>query len=344
MATGHIAGIVTLGLCAAIASCAMTTTAPRAAREVRAEAASARVEAPVSEEELEITWNPTSRVLDGIRVLRGGETVRELQAHPEVVVLREDDYVAKQIDYDGDGRADLVVYRSASPAESYVLVWPFDAALGALRDQPDVYWRSAERPIGVSGGRSAGILRHVKDAAGRRTDIVIFGQEGIRQVIHHEGFALFSGDDWGGDLDPSTDVDFDGAADLVLLRGPCGEGCRYDFYRFDPARGRFAFAPELSALSAPVIDRERREVREFESRAPGGLLHRAARYRFAAGRLEKIWESEQTDALPRPPEAALTRTVRARVGDEMVIVCHALLDLDANVLKVLKGSLPGCAE
>lgn len=86
------------------------------------------------------------------------------------------------------------------------------------------------------------------------------------------------------------DLDFDGYGDLGFLAGVGMANLTSEYWRFDPASGRFV---PLGAFDTFEADSARRELKTYVRGGHAGLIWTAARYRFQGGRLVKVREEAQ---------------------------------------------------
>jgi hypothetical protein len=129
------------------------------------------------------------------------------------------------------------------------------------------------------------------EAPNRVTAIEIYEREKPepRQVI--KGFvarpALTPGDgrEKGSIALILQDVNFDGAADLRLARGPAGDiGVRYRWWTFDKEKGEFVATDLLDEVLTPVINARRRSIVGAGTDARGRPLR--VLYKWRNGRLD----------------------------------------------------------
>lgn len=122
-----------------------------------------------------------------------------------------------------------------------------------------------------------------------------------------------------------VDLDFDGHGDLafVALMGMANSTSEY--WRFDPAAGRFV---PLGPFDTFEVDSARRELKTYVRGGHAGLLFTAARYRVQGGRPVKVREESQ-DVLDDVPGyvrivrelrgGTLTETARDTLTEEEAI-------------------------
>lgn len=269
---------------------------------------------------------------------------------------------ARFADFDGDGRSDLVVL-PATPGQRHAiwLVFRFDAKRNRFRSRPECFastgWRALRSP-----GRDFRVERLIESSYGgpcvasrdipaKRSALLVIHRHGeITQVLPAPKGDLLDVHD-AADLGTSDDVDFDGHGDLVL--GASGaDNMWYQIWRFDPARKRFVFSPDLSNLANPTLLPSKHEIDECLNRGAAGDSHMEAHYRFIKGKLEKVWEADQDNtghepAATRKGAILYTLKIRQRIDGQMKLVCHALVDIAGSSkkpVKILVGDAASCAR
>ena len=112
----------------------------------------------------------------------------------------------------------------------------------------------------------------------------------------------------------AVDLDFDGYGDLAFVAMLSLSGSISEYWRFDPAAGRFQ---PLGPHDTFQVDSARRELVTHVRGGHAGLLWTAERYRFVRGRLARVRAEEQdwSDAAQ-----AYVHTVRELRGDSLVEV------------------------
>lgn len=112
----------------------------------------------------------------------------------------------------------------------------------------------------------------------------------------------------------AIDLDFDGHADLGMVAAVGAANSSSDYWRYDPAAGRFA---ALGSHSTFTADSAARELRTLERGGHAGLIYEAGRWRYSGGRLVQVQAEEQEfDA----GLGVYVRTVRELRGDTLVEV------------------------
>jgi hypothetical protein len=269
---------------------------------------------------------------------------------------------ARFADFDGDGRADLVV-RPRRPTRSSVwLVFAFDARLGRFRTKPWVFVSSGRRAFSSPAPDCVIdlLFDQAKELGGAGTASAPRGRAGVLAVQRGgEIEQLLAADDVAtlgehGEGAAMRDLNFDGHADLLVRVG----GADNDWYRawlFDPSKNRFVDAPAFAELPNVEVDAGRRELVSRLNRGAAGAIFRERRYRSTpTGGLELVREVEQDEDLhgrtpPGVPADALLFTLRARErqGGRMKLVCDALVDVGADrwpIVHIARGDAATCAH
>ncbi|NUP10209.1 MAG: hypothetical protein HOW73_29515 [Polyangiaceae bacterium] len=304
-------------------------------------------------------------------VSRGGQTLQTLSMSDDVGAGELRAMELLRADFDGDGSDDLIMLprvleRTDEPRVRVeggtVRYWHFSADTGRFLATPELFQvrdvRKARR--GAEGSMTVELLRSApagdEEDASERYPILIRRDGKLVQVLQTDesdtddlGYLWFADEELGPGS-PWVDANFDGQPDLVLQREHCAGNCYFAFFLFDPSLERFVHHPGLSALASPRFDSVHQEIEELESRGAGGDDHRAARYRFVDGALQKHWESDQETSLPaamRPnlPGSLARRVVHQRIGGAMKLTCDAFVDLGTNrLVRIDTGSEASCAE
>jgi hypothetical protein len=114
----------------------------------------------------------------------------------------------------------------------------------------------------------------------------------------------------------ATDIDFDGYADLMMRGTTSVHDQSYQFWRHDPAKGRFVLDDTISGeLGEPAVSRRRREL-TFQHISVTGDYQSWSTYRLVKGRftLVQLYELERLDGVHS------VRTItRVRNGQERII-------------------------
>jgi hypothetical protein len=214
-----------------------------------------------------------------------------------------------QADFDNDGHGDLVMIPRLAAQSGRLRVWRFVPEYGRfLTHAQQLYVRDA-RSVTLRGEPALSTVELLRagdpDADNdERAPILIRRGGKVAHVIANDAPEdgdqfLWFGDESFGPSAPFVDANFDGHPDLVLQREHCTGNCYYAFFLFKPKLGRFVYDRELSALSSPEFDAVNEQIHEFYHRGGGGEDHRAARYRFVDGALQKLWESDQDTTVRR---------------------------------------------
>lgn len=116
------------------------------------------------------------------------------------------------------------------------------------------------------------------------------------------------------------DLDFDGHADLAFVTELAMANSRSEYWRLDPAAGRFVPAGVHETLHS---DSAARELTTFNRGGHGGRLWRASRWRWMDGALAEVRREEQ-DLLA--DGATYVRVVRERRGGALAETSRDTLD------------------
>lgn len=335
---------------AAVASTAQVVTpAPRVCRAPKPESATAfSFEFESKKRSIEVDTK--------VIVSRNGAVVQELEGteDPLVELAHVVDYKFARMDVDCDGSDDLVWFshRSTKEEPGVVLVWTFDEAANRFAATPLPY---AVRASAVDPDPGGGPRYTVRLLAG-----FVAGSDGAKETGERPVMLLRKGDlaDFVANREGVSlpeaerqrmrgDVSFDGINDLFLPRGGSFD-FHYAFWIFDPATGRLAHQPELSALTDPIFFADTKEVFESYRHKKSGRDHVVGWYRFVDGSLQKVYESEDTEAPPVPAfpkETPYRRVVRELRGGAMVVTCEAVaLWPSGRLHTVTIGDKASCEE
>lgn len=124
----------------------------------------------------------------------------------------------------------------------------------------------------------------------------------------------------------TEDINFDGYTDIKLLSwwGATGNS-GYNYWLFEPKKGRFVLNKELRDLSNPTPDYKRKQIKTHSVGGMAGHIYGNAAYAFVNGRLMSIREEEQDWVKDKK---CFLRVIRERRNRKMVIVSRKIIRVD----------------
>ncbi len=127
-----------------------------------------------------------------------------------------------------------------------------------------------------------------------------------------------------------VDLDFDGHQDFGLVTlVPAGPNLRYDYWRFDPAAGRFRYVGNYNLLEP---DSDTRTLLVHTRDGHAGHLWTNVRYGWADGKLVEVWANQQTFLEDIQRYASV---IYERRGDSLAVVSVDTLE-DSEVEPILE--------
>lgn len=119
------------------------------------------------------------------------------------------------------------------------------------------------------------------------------------------------------------DINFDGYVDIKLMNwwGATGNS-GYNYWLFDPRKGRFVFHQELSDLSNPTPNYKTKRIKTHHGGGMAGNIYDDATYVFENGRLVSIREETQDWVKDKKH---FLRVIRERRNGKMVVVSKKII-------------------
>jgi hypothetical protein len=152
---------------------------------------------------------------------------------------------------------------------------PGDTVMRVRADGPEYRFRIFARP---DEGESAGGVDSIVVRRGcARVQALVPAEDEIPPEMEIDRLSL-------------VDLDFDGHGDLAFVSLMGMANSISEYWRFDPASGRFV---PLGSFATFEVDSARRELKTYVRGGHAGLLFTAARYRVQGGRPVKVREESQ---------------------------------------------------
>jgi hypothetical protein len=160
-------------------------------------------------------------------------------------------------------------------------------------------------------------IRYFGDEAGATVRIDVLDEQ-KHEIVETLPFPTGEGAMLGGGPPrlKAVDLNFDGYQDLMLQAGAGATGnVWYVVWLFDPEKGKFILAPELTDLEGLEADPAEKVLTTFGKGGAAGQVCSGARYRWEGGRLEMVRSVTQDQNA-----GGFVRVIREMEDGRLVIV------------------------